>query len=204
MISGSALWYASRATGVVCLVLLSLVAILGILVNRQGRLPGLPRFAVTGLHRNLSLLTVVFLAVHVVTAIADGYVHIPWLSTIVPFTSGYERFWLGLGTVAVDLVAAVIVTSLLRDRLAPSLWRAVHWLAYAAYPVTVAHSFGAAKDLRSGGLLALTVATLLAVVAAIAYRVDGALGATPRPGRVPEQLAQTARTARTARTRSLR
>ena len=81
MISGTALWYASRATGVISLILLSIVAILGIAVNRQGRLPGLPRFAVTGLHRSLSLLTVAFLGTHIVTAIADGYVHIPWLST---------------------------------------------------------------------------------------------------------------------------
>ena len=95
MITGTALWYASRATGVVSLVLFSVVAILGIMVNRQGRLPGLPRFAVTGLHRSLSLLTVSFLGIHITTAIADGYVHIPWLSTIVPFTSGYERFWKG-------------------------------------------------------------------------------------------------------------
>ena len=192
MTSGTALWYASRATGVICLVLLSVVAILGIMVNRQGRLPGLPRFAVTGLHRNLSLLTVAFLGTHIVTAIADGYAHIPWLSTVVPFTSGYERFWIGLGTVAVDLVAAVIVTSLLRDRLAPSLWRAVHWLSYASYPVTVVHSIGANKDLRSGWLLALTVATVLAVVAAIGYRVNGAMSALPRHRLVPEQLARAA------------
>jgi len=197
MTAGSAFWYGSRATGVICLVLLSLVAILGVLVNRQGRLPGLPRFAVTGLHRNLSILMVAFLGVHVVTAILDGYAHIPWLSTIVPFTSGYERFWLGLGTVAVDLVAAVIVTSLLRDRLTPSLWRAVHWLAYAAYPVTVVHSIGAGKDLQSGWLLALTVATLLTVVAAIGCRVASTLGAVSRPGRVPEQLARAASTPRT-------
>jgi len=83
MITGTAFWYASRATGVVSLVLFSLVAILGILVNRQGRLPGLPRFAVTGLHRNLSLLTVAFLGMHIVTAIVDGYAKIPWLSTVV-------------------------------------------------------------------------------------------------------------------------
>ena len=190
MISGSALWYASRATGVICLVLLSLVAILGILVNRQGRLPGLPRFAVTSLHRNLSMLTVAFLGVHIVTAIADGYVHIPWLSTVVPFTSGYERFWIGLGAVAVDLVAAVIITSLLRDRLAPALWKAVHWLSYASYPVTVAHSIGASKDLRSGWMLTFTVATVLAVVAAVGYRVTSRYDALPRHRRVPEQLAQ--------------
>jgi methionine sulfoxide reductase heme-binding subunit len=191
MITGTAFWFASRATGVISLILFSIVAILGILVNRQGRLPGLPRFAVTGLHRSLSLLTVAFLGLHIVTAIVDGYAHIPWLSTVVPFTSGYERFWIGLGTVAVDLFAALIITSLLRDRLRASIWRAIHWLAYVAYPVVVIHSFGAYKDLRSGWLLALTMATVFAVVMAIGYRVLDALSSIPRPGRVPVQFAQT-------------
>lgn len=188
--TGTAFWYASRATGVISLILFSLVAILGILVNRQGRLPGLPRFAVTGLHRNLSLLTVAFLGTHIVTAIVDGYAHIPWMSTVVPFSSGYERFWIGLGTVAVDLFAALIVTSLLRDRLRPSVWRAIHWLAYVCYPVVVAHSIGAYKDLRSGWLLALTLATVFAVITAIGYRVLDARAAVPRPSRVPEQFWQ--------------
>ncbi len=188
MTTATAFWYASRATGVICLVLFSLVAILGILVNRQGRLPGLPRFAVTALHRNLSLLTVAFLATHIVTAIVDGYAQIPWLSTVVPFTSGYERLWIGLGTVAIDLFAAVMVTSLLRDRLTPAIWRAVHWLAYVSYPVIIVHSLGASKDLRSGWLLALTMATVFTVVTAIGYRLMSALATVPRPGRVPEQL----------------
>jgi methionine sulfoxide reductase heme-binding subunit len=188
MITGTAFWYASRATGVVSLVLFSVVAILGILVNRQGRLPGLPRFAVTGLHRNLSLLTVAFLGMHIVTAIVDGYANIPWLSTVVPFTSGYERFWIGLGTVAIDLFAALIITSLLRDRIKASIWRAIHWLAYVSYPVVVVHALGASKDLRSGWLLALTMATVFAVITAIGYRVLDAVAAVPRPARVPEQL----------------
>jgi sulfoxide reductase heme-binding subunit YedZ len=188
MTTGTAFWFASRATGVISLLLFSVVAILGILVNRQGRLPGLPRFAVTGLHRNLSLLTVAFLGTHIVTAIVDGYAHIPWLSSVVPFTSGYERFWIGLGTVAIDLFAALIVTSLLRDRIKASLWRAVHWLAYVSYPVVVVHALGASKDLRSGWLLALTMATVFAVVTAIGYRVLDTLAVVRRPGRVPEQL----------------
>ena len=83
----TALWYASRATGVVTLLLLTAVVVLGILVNRQGRLPGLPGFAVTGLHRNVSLLAVAFLAVHVLTAIADPYVTIGLAATVLPFAS---------------------------------------------------------------------------------------------------------------------
>src|ERR1700757_365113 len=91
--SSTALWYASRATGVVALLLMTAVVLLGLLVTRQGRLPGLPRFAVTGLHRNLSLVAVVFVVVHVLTAVADSYVHIPITAVMIPLASPYERFW---------------------------------------------------------------------------------------------------------------
>src|SRR5260370_26163180 len=122
----TAFWYASRATGIVALLLLTAVLVLGILVNRQGRLPGLPRFAVTNLHRNLSLLAVVFIAVHVVTAVLDTYVSIPLVSGGIPFASGYERLWLGLGAISLDLIIPMIVTRLLRGRMNPVLWRANH------------------------------------------------------------------------------
>ena len=171
MTGSTALWYASRATGVVTLVLFTVVVLLGILVNRQGRLPGLPRFAVTGLHRSISLLAAVFLVIHVLTAIADPYVTIQLIAAVVPFTSSYQPFAVGLGAVALDLIAALIVTSLLRARIGRRLWRGVHWAAYAAYPVAVLHGVTNAKDLRSGGLLALTVGCVLAVAAAVAYRI---------------------------------
>ena len=93
----TALWYASRATGVVSLLLLTGVTLLGVLVNRQGRLPGLPRFVVTGLHRNLSLLAVAFVAIHVITAVLDPYVTIGLVAIVIPFTSPYKPLWLGAG-----------------------------------------------------------------------------------------------------------
>jgi len=105
--SSTALWYSSRATGVVSLVLLSAVMVIGILVNRQGRLPGLPRFAVLGLHRNLSLLAVAFVALHVITAVADSFVSISLAAAVIPFVSAYEPLWLGLGAVSLDLMAAI-------------------------------------------------------------------------------------------------
>ena len=115
--SSTALWYASRATGVVSLVQLTIVVVLGVGVQRQGRLPGLPRFGVVALHRSMSLMSVVFLAIHVGTAIADPYVNIRLVDAVVPFLSSYEPMWLGLGTVAADLIIALIVTSLIRVRL---------------------------------------------------------------------------------------
>src|SRR6202451_4103045 len=138
--SSTALWYASRATGVIALLLLTAVMLLGLLVTRRARLPGLPRFAVGGLHRNLSLLAVAFVAVHVLTAVVDGYVDIPLTAAVVPLASSYERLWLGLGAVSFDLMLAVVVTSLLRRHLSRKAWRAVHLTAYASWPVAWVHS----------------------------------------------------------------
>ena len=199
-ITGStALWYASRATGVVSLLLLSLVVLLGMLVNRQGRLPGLPSFAVTGLHRSLSLLSVLFIAVHVATAIIDPYVSIRLAAVVIPFVSAYEPFWLGLGAVALDLVAALILTSLARAHMSRRTWRGIHWLAYAAWPVALVHGIGSSPDLRSGGLLLVAIGSALAVAAAGLWRVAAAAREVPRAERAAYMLAGIQRQAHRAR-----
>jgi methionine sulfoxide reductase heme-binding subunit len=164
--------------------------VLGILVNRQGRLPGLPRFAVTSLHRNLSLLSVAFIAVHVLTAVLDTYVSIPATAGVIPFASGYERFWLGLGAISFDLMLAMVVTSLLRGRLNRVLWRAIHLLAYLSWPVAFAHSIGSSKDLQHGWLLYLAVGCALAVVAATGWRLAQAARQVPRAARVAAVFAR--------------
>jgi sulfoxide reductase heme-binding subunit YedZ len=192
-ITGStALWYASRATGVVSLLLLTAVVMLGVLVNRQGRVPGLPRFVVTGLHRSISLLAVAFLAVHVGTAIADPYVSIRLAAAVVPFVSAYEPFWLGLGAVSLDLIAALIVTSLVRAHISRRVWRSVHWLAYVAWPVALAHSIGSSTDMQRGLLLWLAVGCGIAVGAAVAWRVTRAARDVPRAERAAVTFAQAA------------
>ncbi len=198
--SSTAFWYASRATGIVALLLLTAVLVLGILVNRQGRLPGLPRFAVTDIHRNLSLLSVAFIAVHVLTAVLDTFVSIPLAAGLVPFASGYERLWLGLGAISVDLMLAMIVTSLLRGRMNRLLWRVIHLLAYASWPVAFAHSIGSSKDLQQGWMLIMAVGCALIVAAAVVWRLAHAARQVPRAGRVAAVFAQhTASAARTAR-----
>jgi methionine sulfoxide reductase heme-binding subunit len=193
--SSTALWYASRATGVVSLVLLSAVMIIGILVNRRGRLPGLPRFAVLGLHRNLSLLAVAFVAVHVVTAVADSYVSISLAAAVIPFASSYEPLWLGLGAIALDLMAAVIVTSLLRRHIGRRAWRAVHWLGYASWPVAVVHSMFAGRDLQRGALLYLALGCVAAVIGAATWRIARPRAALPRAGQLPGPGGRPARAA---------
>jgi len=182
------MWYASRATGVVALLLLTAVMILGLLVTRQGRLPGLPRFAVSGLHRNLSLLAAVFVVIHVLTAVFDGYVDIPITASVIPFTSPYERFWLGLGAVSLDLMLAAIVTSLLRRHLSRRAWRAVHLLAYLSWPVAWVHSMFSSGDLQHGVLLILAIGCAAAVVGGAAWRLIAAARDVPRAERVSVQM----------------
>jgi len=186
--SSTALWYASRATGVVALLLLTAVLLLGLLVSRQGRLPGLPRFAVTGLHRNLSLIAVVFIALHVLTAVADGYVNIPLTAAVVPLASPYERLWLGLGAVSLDIMIAVVVTSLLRRHLSRRVWRGVHLFAYASWPIAWVHSVYSSGDLRHGALFVLAVACAVIVVIAVIWRLAAAARDVPRAERVGQLM----------------
>lgn len=184
--SSIALWYASRATGVVCLMLTTFVVLLGVLVSKQRPLPGLPKFGVVHLHRYLSLLAVGFVSVHILTAIVDSYVSISLAAAIIPFASAYKPLWLGLGAVSIDLMAALIVTSLVRARIGRKTWQLVHWVAYAAWPIAVLHSIGTGPDLRRGPLLWLTLGCVLAVEAAIGWR---AYGATARAELVAELVA---------------
>jgi methionine sulfoxide reductase heme-binding subunit len=177
--SSTALWYFGRATGVVTLTLLTLVVLAGLLVNRQGRLPGLPRFAVTALHRNIALLSVVFLTAHILLAVVDSYVSIGLVDAVVPFFGGYRPLWLGLGAVAFDLLAAIIITSLVRVRLGLRAWRAVHRLAYAMWPVALLHGVYTGDDLRSGALLWMTAVYAAAVVSAAGWRVTTSRAVTP-------------------------
>lgn len=169
--TSQALWYLSRGSGAVLLVVLTLVLMLGV-VTRDGRtLPGLPRFAVAGVHRNASLLAVGFLAIHVGTAVLDPYVPLDWTAAFVPFTAGYRPFRVGLGALALDALLAVVLTSLLRRRLGIRAWRVVHWLSYAVWPVALVHGFTTGTDLTHGGLLWLTAACVVVVLLAVAWRL---------------------------------
>lgn len=166
-----ALWFASRATGLVSLLLLTGTIVLGVATTVRVAGRGWPRFAVATVHRNLSLLAVVFLAVHIAAAVIDPYAGIRWVDALVPFVSNYQPFWLGLGVVSLDLMIAVLVTSLVRSHLPWRVWRLVHWAGYALFPVAVAHSIGiGGADSRQLWVLGCIGSCLLSVAAAIWWR----------------------------------
>jgi methionine sulfoxide reductase heme-binding subunit len=167
----TALWYATRASGIVALVLLTVTMVLGVTTASRARSRNWPGFAQQELHRRSSMLAMVFLAIHVLTSVLDSFVYIAWLAILVPFTSSYSRFWVGVGTVALDLMAAVFVSSLLRARLKPSTWRGLHWLSYGCWPIALAHTFGMGTDAGEHWVIGLGAVCAVSVGLALLWRL---------------------------------
>jgi sulfoxide reductase heme-binding subunit YedZ len=168
---GPGLWYVTRASGLVALLLLTLSVLLGLLVAGRFRSERWPRFLTQGLHANISLLVLAFLALHVATTVLDSYTSISLTAAFVPLASSYKTFWLSLGAVALDLLLALAVTSLLRDRLGHRAWRRLHWLAYTCWPVAVAHGIGIGTDRSATWVIALTLGCVLSVATAATWRI---------------------------------
>jgi len=170
-VSNSVLWYTTRGAGAVTLILLTAVVVLGILSALRAQSATWPRFLTAGLHRKLALLTLVFLALHITTAVIDPFTNLGWMAAVIPFSSYYRTFWLGLGVIAFELLLAVVVTSLMRNVIGLRAWRAVHWLTYASWPVAVIHGFGTGTDSWSRWLIAITIACAAAVGTSVLYRI---------------------------------
>ena len=165
------LWFTTRGAGVVSILLFSAVTCLGILTVMRVQSPSWPRFLTVELHRNLALLSVVFLVIHIVTAIADPFTSLGVLAAAIPFASSYRPVWVGLGAISLDLLLAIVVTSLLRARVGQRAWRAVHWLAYGAWPLALLHGIGSGSDTSAWWMRGIDAACVLAVGAAVVWRV---------------------------------
>ncbi|HEY1636565.1 MAG TPA: ferric reductase-like transmembrane domain-containing protein [Acidimicrobiales bacterium] len=169
--NGKALWYLTRGSGAVSLVLLTLAMVLGILTSSRWARERWPRFVVEGLHRNLSLMATLFVGIHITSAVVDGYVPIRWIDAVVPFGAGYSPLWLGLGALALDIFVAVALSSLMRARLGYRAWRSVHWLAYACWALAVVHGIGIGSDRAELWMLTLDVVAVASVLGAVAWRL---------------------------------
>jgi len=164
------LWYVTRATGLVTLVLFTIVVCLGTFVaNRVGG-TNVGRFELNELHRSVSMTAMAFLVLHILSTILDSYVPTGWLSVVIPMTSSYKRFDVALGAVAFDLMLAVWASSLMKARIANGSWRFIHWLSWLAFVAATSHAFLIGTDARSGIGLAVVISCALAVVATALWR----------------------------------
>jgi methionine sulfoxide reductase heme-binding subunit len=164
-------WYLMRGSGVVALILFTLVVALGIATVKRWRLARMPRFVTLALHRNVALLAVAFLCAHIATAMLDPYARVGLSQVLVPTGSSHYSVYLGLGALSCDLLLAVLVTSLLRHRLTHRMWKGVHWLAYASWPVALAHGVGTGTDASASWFAEVAAGCVALVGATLAWRL---------------------------------
>lgn len=180
----TATWVLTRGSGVVSLLLLTASVALGVVNLARWRSVRWPRFVIDGLHRNVALLAVLFVGVHVAMTVIDKYTSINLVNAVLPFSGSYKPLWLGLGAIAFDLLLALIATGLLRRVVGYRLWRATHWLAYACWPIALLHGIGMGTDRSQTWMLAVTLACIGVVVIAGVSRLALAVGERERSLRV--------------------
>ncbi|RNL61390.1 iron reductase [Nocardioides marmoriginsengisoli] len=179
----TSLWVLGRGTGVVALVLLTVSLCLGIAVRSRRTFADLPRYGVTALHRTAGLTGTGLIAVHVLTLLLDPQAGLHVVDLVVPFAGSYRPFWLGLGTLALELVALVSISGLLRKRFGERAFRAAHLTSYALWPIALGHSLGTGTDVGTLWLNGIAGACLVAVVGAVWWRLGAEFGKPAvRPG----------------------
>lgn len=187
-----ALWYLTRGFGLVALILLTATMVLGLTQAVRFARPGWPRFVVSALHKNASLVALVLLVIHILTSVLDSYAQIRIVDIFIPFVSNYRPVWLGLGALSLDVLLAVLVTSLLRERLGHRAWRAVHWAAFACWPLAIVHGLGTGSDTKLGWVLVINVVCVGAVLAALWWRLAQGWSIANAPRRSAALLASMA------------
>lgn len=160
-------WYVMRGTGTVLVALLTLSTAMGVLSTARAGNAAWPRFATQALHRNVSLLTMAMLGAHVGIAIIDEAVKIRWFDAFIPLPDAYKGFHLWLGTLATDLMIAIVVTSLYRYRLSHRSWRTLHVTAYVSWAFGIWHGVAIGTDATTSWGMGVTVASV-GVIAAVA------------------------------------
>jgi predicted ferric reductase len=156
-------WYVARAGGLVAWALAVASCAWGLLhaLRAFGRRPS-PSWMLST-HRYLSALTIVFVAVHVVAILADGYVQFSAVDVLVPTASAWHPIAVAWGIVAMYVLVAVELTSLVRARLSPKAWRSVHLSSYVLLALVTVHMLSAGTDATA--LLPATSAVLISVAA---------------------------------------
>ena len=164
------IWYTARSAGIVAYLLLTSSVVVGLLMSTRVKLTW-PRFAVQEVHRFLSQLTAIFIVIHGGALLLDQVVPFTLRQELVPFTSSYRPFAVGLGIVSAELLAAVGLTNALRGRIPYRVWRRVHVLTLVVWLGTTVHLLLAGTDRADPWLVGLTAAAMAAVGLAAAPRL---------------------------------
>lgn len=173
-------WDAARAGGLISYVLLTAAVSLGLVLRNRWQSTRWPRLLTNELHGYVSLLALVFIAVHVTAVAVDPFTRFGLTAVLVPFASHYRPVWMGLGIVALDLLLAVWVSSRLRRRIGHRLWRQIHVLSFGVYGAATLHGLGTGSDTRTVWAGALYAASVGLVGSLLAVRLLAPSGRNAR------------------------
>lgn len=164
-------WYLTRATGIVSWALLTASTLWGILLSTRLLKPYDRPAWLLDLHRWLGSLTILFVGVHLASIVADSYVHFGISDILVPMATSWKPLAVAWGIIAMYLLIAVQVSSLMMKKLPKTLWRGIHLSSYAMFVSVSIHSFTAGTD--NGVLLfqALGVAIITLMIAFTGIRM---------------------------------
>jgi DMSO/TMAO reductase YedYZ heme-binding membrane subunit len=165
----SAVWYFARSAGIVAYLLLSSSVFVGVLLAGRER-TSWPRFAVEEVHRFLAILTGVFVVLHGGSLLLDRVVPIGLSQELVPFSSPYRPFAVGLGVTAMELLAAVAVSNRYRRSIPHRLWRKLHYLTLPAWLLASLHGVLAGTDRADPWFAGVVAGASCAVAVAAAAR----------------------------------
>ncbi len=173
-------WYVARSSGLVAWVLLAASNLWGLALTTRLSRRFAPRWLLD-VHRFLGGLAVAFVGIHLAGIVADTFVHFGLADVLVPLASDWHPWDIAWGVVALYLILAVEVTSLLRHRLPHRVWKAVHGLSFLLFLVATVHVLLAGTD--AGDWWAL--APVIGVTMAVTFLSVARIAAGPRPARTP-------------------
>ncbi len=175
-------------SGVFALVALTAAVGAGLLASGRIVLSPGRRVVTQAVHRAISLVALAALITHIVLEIVAHKART--IDAFVPFLAQGRTFYIGVGTIASDLVVLIIATGIVRRRFAgraPRAWRALHATAYLAWPFAILHGLLAGRSARPyvdwsyGACLALV--GLVLVMRYVATVRGGDTAAQPVPDR---------------------
>jgi len=167
-------WLASRASGLVALVLVTISVGLGLaMAGKVMRRPGLSR-KLLAIHEHTALAGLVAIAVHGITLLGDPWLHPGVAGVAVPFAIGFRPLAVAAGIVGGYLAAALGLSYYLRKRIGPRLWRKAHRATIVVYLLGLGHAFAAGSDASAPLFRVWAVGTGIPIAGLFLYRLGTA------------------------------
>jgi len=170
-------WDVARAGGFTAYVLLTLAVVVGLALSTQIQSPSRwPRLLNSELHNFLTLLSTIFLGVHVLAVWIDPFTHFGWKEVLIPLASHYRPEWMALGIVGLYLGIAIGISTLLRKRIGYSWWRRLHVLTLGIFALAALHGIGTGSDTQTWWALGIYLVSIALVGALLCRRVLSSKG----------------------------